>query len=94
MPQNKHPNDLVRYRQRFRLSQRQVATLLGHKDAAQLSKFETGSSLPSLLTALRLAIIYRAPVDFLFADIYRSERELIRQRESSLAPQGQGVLHF
>jgi len=73
----------------MRLSQRQAAVLLGHKTAATLSQLEAGRYLPSLKTALRLAAIYRIPVEFLFALLYTELRNEIRALES---PAGQGTL--
>ncbi len=85
-------NSLVLYRHRMRLSQRQVATLLDHKDTTRLSKLEAGHAFPGLKTSLKLAAIYRAPVEFLFPNFFLSIREDIRAKELQLAPIGQGVL--
>ena len=73
-------------------SQKHVARLLGHKDTAMLSRYEKGSSLPPLLTALRLEIIYRVPVAFIYGAPYDAMRELIRKQEEKLAAPTQAVL--
>ncbi len=65
-------------------SQKQVALLLGHRNIAMLSRYERGRALPPLLTALRLEITYRAPVAFLFLELYRQLREEIRAQEERL----------
>lgn len=83
MSQNKHPNDLARYRRRMRLSQAEVARLLGHKNAKHLSDLELGYHLPSMPTALKLGAIYRVPVDFLFSHLYMHFRAGIRETEAS-----------
>jgi DNA-binding XRE family transcriptional regulator len=89
---NKHPNSLVHYRRRMGFTQEQVAQLLGHKSRNVLSDVEQGYSLPSLETALKLGIVYRVPVDFLYHDKYIALRNEIREREGKgLAPR-QGVL--
>ena len=81
---NKYPNNLVHYRRRMRLTQEQVAQLLGHRSRNALSSLESGVSLPKLRTALQLGIIYRVPVDFLYHDLYIAFREEIRERESNI----------
>lgn len=65
----------------MRLSQRQVARLLGRSDASMLSHYEHGRALPPLAVALALEIIYRAPVAFLFPALYDDLRARIRNRE-------------
>ncbi len=82
MEKNKYQNELVLYRRRLNLSQKQVAALLGHRDTSMLSRYENGRSLPPLLTALRLEIIYRAPVAFLYLQLYTGLREEVRKQEA------------
>lgn len=79
------PNKLDIYRRRMRFSQRQVAHLLGHKDNSAWSDYERGERLPSLANALRLAIILRTPVEFLFYDLHDELRDHIRAEEERLA---------
>jgi transcriptional regulator with XRE-family HTH domain len=88
----KHQNRLLLYRRRMGFSQKHVATLLGHKDTAMVCRYETGSSLPPLLTALKLEIIYRVPVAFIYGGIYDAMREKIRKQEETLAAPTQAVL--
>ena len=88
----KYPNNLVIYRQRIRFTQAQVAQLLGHRDSKRVSNLELGRRLPSLQTSLRLAIIYRVPVDFLYPEMYSAQREQIRAREQTLGLGRQGTL--
>jgi|SRR6478735_445699 len=83
MSQNKHPNDLARYRRRMRLSQAEVAKLLGHKNTKHLSNLELGRHFPSISTALKLGAIYRVPVDFLYSHLYMYFRVRIREAEAS-----------
>ena len=51
-----------------RMSQRQVAHLIGHRDATMLSKYERGLVVPTLRTALKLTLLYRLPIQEIFAD--------------------------
>lgn len=73
-------------------TQKQVARLLGHRDASMISHYEHSRALPPLLTALNLEIIYRVPVAFLFPAMYDELRGKIRNREESLAGDGQRPL--
>ena len=69
----------------MRFTTSHVARLLRHKDASTLSDYERGERLPSLVNALRLGIILRVPVEFLFPDLYDRLREDIRAEEEYLA---------
>jgi len=85
-------NRLVAFRRKRGYSQRQVVHLLGHKSHAALSLYEHGLSMPTLVTALRLEIILRTPVAFLFPALYESLRTPIRTEEDRLAGLGQQSL--
>ena len=80
------------YRRRMRFSTRQVARLLGHKDTSAWSNYERGERLPSLVNALRLGIIMRVPVEFLFYSLYDELRHQIRAEEEDLVQPAQQVL--
>lgn len=84
MPQNKHANDLAEYRRRIRLTQAEVAILLGRRDHRSISRLEVGKNLPNLKTALALAALYRVPTDFLFSRTYRELRDGLRHKEAQL----------
>ena len=77
-------NRLTLYRKRMRLSQKQVAAILGLGNAADLSRYERGKSRPTLERALALEIVYRIPVAFLFPDLYENLRAEIRDQESRM----------
>jgi transcriptional regulator with XRE-family HTH domain len=87
MDQNTHQNQdaLVIYRRRMGFTQRHVARLLGFKDASMLSRYEHGRSLPPLMTAFRLGIVLRVPLEFLFPALYDQLRNRIREQEELLA---------
>lgn len=67
---DKTHNRLWSARKRRGLSQKQVAFLLGHHTADQISRYEKGLRLPTLETALKLEIIYRTPLRMLFSERY------------------------
>jgi transcriptional regulator with XRE-family HTH domain len=94
MNQNKTHNEnrLAAFRRRMGYSQRRAAHLLGHRSHAALSQYEQGIVLPALATALRLEIILRTPVAFLFPKLYEELRRQIRAEEEKLAGFGQQSL--
>ncbi len=81
----RHHNDLLVYRERMGLTQQHVAKLLGLRNTTLLSKLEQGHRLPTLHVALKLAVVYRVPVDFLYSRLYGALRDVIRRREASQA---------
>jgi transcriptional regulator with XRE-family HTH domain len=83
MNQSKHKNknNLVLYRRRMGFSQKTVSELLGHRDATLLCSYERGRILPTLAAALRLSIILRVPVEFLFPEFYNELKSSIREQE-------------
>lgn len=76
-------NHLWLYRKRMGFSQKQVALLLGHKSTWPISDYERGKRLPTLTTALKLEIILRVPVAFLYQDLYGNLKRKIRATEES-----------
>jgi len=73
-------NRLWLLRKRQGLGQKQVAYLLHHHTADQVSRYEKGLRIPNLETALKLSIIYDAPVRLLFTDLYEELQRDIRER--------------
>ncbi len=89
MDQNEEqkPNRLDLYRRRMKLTPSQIASLLGHRDTALWSDYESGKHLPSLTNALRLGIILRVPIEFLFYSLHDELRATIRADEERVATQ-------
>ena len=86
---HKNQNKLAAFRRKRGYSQRRVAHLLRHKSHGALSSYEYGRIVPTLTTALKLEIILRTPVAFLFAELYEKLRAQIRADEVKLAGYGQ-----
>ena len=86
---NQNQNRLASFRRRRGYSQRRVAHLLGHKSHGALSSYERGRVVPTLNTALKLEIVLRTPVAFLFPSAYETFRREIRAEEDRLAGMGQ-----
>ena len=77
-------NQLVSVRRRLLLQQKQVAKLLGHKKAESLSRYESGTKIPSLKTALKLAIIYDVPLSVMLDGYFEACRAEILRQEKTL----------
>jgi len=89
---NNNRNQLEAYRRRMKFSSRRVAILLGHQDSTILAQYERGKRLPSLKNVLRLSIILRVPVEFLYPVLYDWLRDQIRAEEERLARPSQQPL--
>ncbi len=71
----KTPNHLWKYRKQMGYCQKEVSQLLGYKDQSQVCNWEKGIKVPNLENAIKLGILYRKPVDFLFFPFYQAARE-------------------
>ena len=88
----KIPNSLRLYRRKNGLSQKDIARLLGYKSSTAVSSYEQGTKSPHLLNLLKLEIINRVPVAYLYWDSYRTLRQEIRRKEELLhSLKGQGA---
>ncbi len=85
-------NQLAMYRRRMGYTQREVSRLLGSTDASMVSHYECGRCLPSFLGALRLEIILRVPVAFLFPGLYDELKREIRDKEDRGPQPGQQAM--
>lgn len=80
MARRKLPNYLRTHRRRVGFTQSELAILLGFKDAAQVSRYESNSHHPTLKTALAYEALFGAPLSELFAGVYQEvEREISRR---------------
>ncbi len=68
--QNKHSNQLLFHRRRRHLGQKYVASVLRLRDRSMVSKYENGHSLPKLVGAIKLEVLYQATIRELFPDLY------------------------
>ena len=75
-------NNLWITRKHAGLGQKTVARLLGHRSTSVISEYETGRLLPSLPTALRLAVVYNRPITELYPDLFRKIREEVQEIRS------------
>ena len=77
-------NNLWIHRKKMGFSQKKTAYLMGMNKTNALSHYEHGNKLPGLINALKLEIVYRTPVAFLFKDLYERLKREIRTREEKL----------
>ena len=78
----KLPNYLKTHRKRSRLSQDQVAFLLGYRSGTRVSRYERFARLPTLRTALAYEVIFRTPIRELFAGFFHGvEKKTERRRK-------------
>jgi DNA-binding XRE family transcriptional regulator len=75
-------NRLVLARMRLRMTRKHVARLLQHRSVFTLAAYKQGTCCPSLATALKLEVIYRQPIAFLWPELYAELRQQIRQKEA------------
>lgn len=73
-------NRLWQTRKRQGLEQKQVAYLLNHHTPDQVSRYELGTRLPTLETALLLEMIYGAPLRVLYKDLYERLQAELKER--------------
>jgi DNA-binding XRE family transcriptional regulator len=76
-------NDLRLERRNRRLSNKQVAALIG-KSLATLRRYERGDLLPSLPTALKLQILYRTQLASIYQSLYANLTDEMRARETQV----------
>lgn len=77
----KNPNRLRKYRKQMGYDQKYVAHILGHKCTSQLSRWEEGLAMPSVINLLKLSIIYgRLPSDLYF-DTYLELKDKLQKKK-------------
>ena len=78
------PNYLRSHRKRLALSQDDVAFLLGTQSGTKMCRYERFVREPSLEEALALAVIFKKPLEEIFAGTYRKAELIIASRAKVL----------
>ncbi|MDO8577790.1 MAG: helix-turn-helix transcriptional regulator [Dehalococcoidales bacterium] len=78
------PNRLRKCRIARNLKPGVVAEIMGLKYTSQISQWETGASLPTLVNAFKLAGVYKVFVEDLFFDLMHKTREEITARAQTV----------
>lgn len=77
-------NHIFKMRRNRGLAQKQLAVLLGHRYTHMVSKYEGGTSLPPLETALLLEIALGVRLAELYVDLYQDLQLLVLKRAEAL----------
>src|SRR5579862_7704997 len=85
MPSPQLANYLRSNRKRLRLSQGEMAFLLGQKKSAQVSRHERNDRAPSLETALAYEAIFKRPISEIFSGMYQKAERQVAERAKVLA---------
>jgi transcriptional regulator with XRE-family HTH domain len=80
----KNFNKLWIARKKSGLGQKSVARLRGYKSISPISEYETGTVLPSLSTAFKLAVVYNTPLADLYDSLYKQVADEIASAKSKM----------
>jgi transcriptional regulator with XRE-family HTH domain len=72
------------FREYRRLTQKQVAQLIGHRDRTMISRYERGLLMPTLRVAFKLTILYRIPLQEIFKTEFESAEQDLVARSGTL----------
>ena len=78
------PNRLRKHRRLQGYSQRDVARLLGLKNANRISKWERGCSAPDFLNFMKLSILYHTIPFDLYFELFQELKGELSAREQEL----------
>ncbi len=67
--ENKYPNKLKEYRCNLKLTQKQVADILGMQCQDRLSHWEKGLAIPNIKNLMKLAKVYTTTVEELYPQL-------------------------
>ena len=75
-------NRLRKFRKQMGYTQLEVALKLGHKCTSQISRWEEGLAMPSVINLFKLSIIYsRLPTD-LYLDTYLDLKHILHKQST------------
>ena len=80
MPNTHLPNYIRTYRKRVRLTQEEIAFLLGLKSSAVICRHERFRQTPNLQTLLAYEILFRTPVRNLFSGVNHKVESKLKRR--------------
>jgi transcriptional regulator with XRE-family HTH domain len=85
MSSRKLQNYLRAHRKRSRLSQNDVASLVGTQTGASISRYERFRRQPTLQTALAYEVIFGVPAQELFPGVFEGVKKATLARANTLA---------
>ena len=77
-------NRIWKYRHICNLSQQEIGRLLEYKTTSQISNWEKGKKLPTLINAIRLSQILHTTVEVLFPGLVQYLKNEIEAKEKRL----------
>jgi transcriptional regulator with XRE-family HTH domain len=86
MLDQRFPNRLRYLRVRQRLSQKQIASLLGGHDRSLVSRYERGNLTPSFPVAAKLQILFGVALSDIFPALFSQMRQEIDAARSHIPP--------
>jgi transcriptional regulator with XRE-family HTH domain len=84
MMNDQFKNELMPLRRTLGLTRKQVAIMLGYQGTSTIARIERGSLIPPLPTLLKLEILYRRPLGYLYPTLYSSLRDCVRAAEAAV----------
>ena len=79
---NRMPNSIRQYRRKRHFKLKDISLLVNQKSSADISHWEKGRKLPSLVNALKLSAILKCLIEILFSDLFNSIRnEVFKLKE-------------
>lgn len=87
MPPKPFSNSLRSNRKRIGLLQSEVADRLQLDCVNRISRWEKGSSVPSIINLFKLAALYGVPPQELYPDMYRSVQQHVSSSPNAITAQ-------
>jgi len=81
------PNNLRKHRKEMKLSQKDVAVLLGFKNSSLISRWEHGVTMPSSISLFKLSALYQRQIEELFIDHYRAIKDEVLTKKEKFSNQ-------
>jgi transcriptional regulator with XRE-family HTH domain len=82
MKYDEFKNEFMPSRRRLGLTRKQVAAVLGYQGTSTLARIEQGKLVPPLPVLLKLEILYRRPLGYLYPHLYANLRDCVRAAEA------------
>ncbi len=82
-----HPNHLGSHRKRWRLSEQELANLLGYRFKSAISRAEANERLPTMIFALGCEVVFGQSARNLFPSLYAEVEDAVMRRAKKLDDQ-------
>ena len=92
MENSRIPNKLKKCRRITGYSQTEVAKLLGLNKTVNISRWETGLSLPSTIHLIQLCVLYKTNPEYLYREFWKESGNKIKALEKNLLTQQESLM--